>query len=94
MDRRVSLKMNNWASEKEKTNRLEQKKFSLIEQANSFTINQLKEKEPNKVKYDIKNVMITASKLKIEPIATAQRANIKNTLRQLEVSRRKYFKVE
>ncbi len=42
----------------------------------------LKDKESNKIKYEIKNIIISASKIKMEPHAT-QKLNIKNTLRQL-----------
>lgn len=86
--------MNNWAQERERTNRLElsSKKYSLAEQCT--TTGQLAEKEPNKIKYELKNVMITASRINLEPCMEVHKMNMKGTLRQLEVSRRKYSKLE
>lgn len=54
----------------------------------------IQEREKTKKVYEMKNVILTASKIKVEPYISIKRVNIKNTLRQLDISRKKSFRIE
>ena len=54
----------------------------------------IQEREKTKKVYEMKNVILTASKIKVEPYISIKRVNIKNTLRQLDITRKMSFRIE